>query len=111
VFPGHEPAEKHLSNMALLIALRRWGHEEITMHGFRSAFRDWAAECTSFPGDVAELCLAHVVGSETQRAYNRSDLFEKRRQLMALWADYCKPEKGHNVVKLGRISRVARMAS
>lgn len=104
VFPGHKPAEKQLSSMALLMALRRWGHEEITMHGFRSAFRDWAAECTSFPGDVAELCLAHVVGSETQRAYNRSGLFEKRRQLMALWADYCEPEKGHNVVKLGRIS-------
>jgi integrase len=61
----------------------------VTVHGFRSAFRDWASERTSFPEVVAEQCLAHAVGSKVERAYHRSDLFEKRRRLMEMWSDFC----------------------
>ena len=78
-----------LSNMALLMLLRRMGRGDLTTHGFRSTFRDWAAEQTDFPGDVAEMALAHVVGSKVEAAYRRGDLFEKRRQLMEDWAAYC----------------------
>jgi integrase len=63
--------------------------ESISIHGFRSSFRDWAAEQTDFPREVAEQALAHVVGSEVERAYARTDLFEKRRALMQQWARYC----------------------
>ena len=61
----------------------------VTAHGFRSTFRDWAAECTNFPGEVVEMALAHTVGNKVEAAYRRGDLFDKRRQLMAAWADYC----------------------
>jgi integrase len=82
-------AGRPLSNMALLMLLRRMGHSDLTTHGFRSTFRDWAAEQTDFPGDVAEMALAHVVGSKVEAAYRRGDLFEKRRQLMEDWAAFC----------------------
>jgi integrase len=77
--------------------------QPITVHGFRSSFRDWAAECTSFPREVAEMALSHAVGDETEQAYQRGDLFEKRRKLMDAWAKYCsQPPKtaaeGDNVV-------------
>jgi integrase len=62
---------------------------EITTHGFRSTFRDWAAECTAFPREVIEMAMAHAVGDETETAYFRSDLFDKRRRLMEAWADFC----------------------
>ena len=62
--------------------------DRATVHGFRSSFRDWAAECTDAPHAVMELCLAHAVGDSTERAYARSDLLEKRRALMQSWADY-----------------------
>jgi len=79
-----------LSNMALLALLRRMAVSgECTVHGFRSAFRDWVAECTATPEAVAEAALAHAVGNEVQRAYQRGDLLEKRRAVMAQWADYC----------------------
>ena len=61
---------------------------EAVPHGFRSSFRDWAAETTGFPSEVAEMALAHMVGSKTERAYARSDLFEKRRKLMDAWAGF-----------------------
>ncbi len=61
----------------------------ITVHGFRSSFRDWAGEYTAFPRDLAEMALAHTVGDATERAYRRSDLFEKRRDLMNAWATLC----------------------
>jgi len=64
------------------------GHP-ITVHGFRSSFRDWAAERTHFPSEVAEMALAHVVGSKVEQAYRRGDMFEKRRRLMEAWADFC----------------------
>jgi integrase len=85
-----------LSNMALLETLRRMGRGGLTAHGFRSTFRDWAAEATACPGEVVEMALAHVVGSKVEAAYRRGDLFEKRRRLMADWGSYCAslPHKG-----------------
>jgi integrase len=87
VFPGDR--RKALSNMAMLMLLRRLGRDDLTVHGFRSTFRTWAAECTSFPREVIEAALAHVVGDATEQAYQRGDLFEKRRHLMEAWADFC----------------------
>jgi integrase len=88
VFPGGRPG-KGLSNMALTMAVRRLKGEEITVHGFRSTFRDWAAETTSFPSEVVEMALAHAVGDKVEAAYRRGDLFEKRRGLMDSWAAFC----------------------
>jgi integrase len=69
--------------------LRRMGRGEITVHGFRSSFRDWAAEATGYAPDVAEAALAHTLGNKTQAAYQRGDLFEKRRRMMEDWAVFC----------------------
>jgi integrase len=88
VFPGGK-AGKPLSNMAMTEVLRRMGRGDITVHGFRSTFRDWAAERTNFPSEVVEMALAHAVGDKVEAAYRRGDLFEKRRRLMAEWATYC----------------------
>jgi integrase len=88
VFPGGKPG-KPLSNMAMTEVLRRMGRGDITVHGFRSTFRDWAAERTNFPNEVVEMALAHTIGDKTEAAYRRGDLFEKRRRLMADWATYC----------------------
>src|SRR6185312_17163904 len=82
-------AGKHLSNMAMLKLLDRMGRDDITVHGFRSTFRDWAAECTNFPNHVAEMALAHAISTEVEAAYRRGDLFQKRRLLMDAWAKYC----------------------
>ncbi len=78
-----------LSNMALLETLRRMDRSDLTVHGFRSTFRDWAAERTSYPNHVVEMALAHAVPSAVEAAYRRGDLFDKRRRLMSAWADYC----------------------
>jgi integrase len=88
VFPGQKKG-KPLSNMALLALLKRMGRADLTAHGFRSSFRDWAAECTGYPNEVAEMALAHVVKDKTEAAYRRGDLFAKRRRLMDDWARYC----------------------
>jgi integrase len=88
VFPGAR-AGRPLSDMTLGALLRRMGHGTITTHGFRSTFRDWAAEQTNFPREVAEMALAHVVEDKVEGAYRRGDLFEKRRRLMEAWARYC----------------------
>lgn len=80
---------RHLSNMALLALLRRMKREDITVHGFRSTFRDWAAECTNYSREVCEMALAHVVSNAVEAAYRRGDLFEKRRRLMIDWAKFC----------------------
>jgi len=88
VFPGGK-AGKPLSNMAMTEVLRRMGCGDITVHGFRSTFRDWAAERTNFPSEVVEMALAHVVGNKVKAAYRRGDLFEKRRRLMAEWETFC----------------------
>lgn len=78
-----------LSDMTLSAVLKRMGHGDITVHGFRSTFRDWCAETTAYPGEVAEAALAHVVGDKVEAAYRRGDLFDKRRLLMDDWAVYC----------------------
>lgn len=88
VFPGGREKEP-LSNAAMLALLkRRMGREDLTVHGFRSTFRDWTAEQSTFPREVAEAALAHVLSDKTEAAYQRGDLFEKRRKLMQAWADY-----------------------
>ena len=88
IFPGAK-AGKGLSNMAMTTVLRRMKRGDVTVHGMRSAFRDWAAETTRYPGDVVEAALAHVVSSKTEAAYRRGDLFEKRRALMDAWSRFC----------------------
>ena len=88
IFPGGKPG-RPLSNMALLVLLRRMERPDLTTHGFRSSFRDWAAERTSFQNEVVEMALAHIVGSKVEQAYLRTDLFAKRRRLMAAWSEYC----------------------
>jgi integrase len=88
VFPGMKRG-KPLSNTSLLALLRRMGRGDLTGHGFRSTFRDWAAERTNFPREVCEAALAHQTGSKVEQAYMRSDLFEKRRSLMDEWARFC----------------------
>jgi integrase len=100
VFPGMKRG-KPLSNMALLQTLRRMKRNGLTAHGFRSSFRDWAAEMTSYPREVIEASLAHTIGTQVERAYLRSDLFEKRRLLMAAWGQHCGVTKlDTNVVSL-----------
>ncbi|MFG1294074.1 tyrosine-type recombinase/integrase [Xanthobacter versatilis] len=91
VFPGRS-SEKPLSNMAFLMVLRRMEFN-VTAHGFRSAFRDWAAEATNHPREVCEMALAHTVENKVEAAYRRGDLFEKRRQLMADWTAFVAIEK------------------
>jgi integrase len=88
VFPGAKDG-KPLSNMAMLVLLRRMDHGHVTVHGFRSTFRVWAAERTHHPRELAELSLAHSVGTAVEQAYQRSDLFERRRTLMQDWAGWC----------------------
>jgi integrase len=89
VFPGSQ-AKRPLSNMAMLQLLRGMKPKtELTVHGFRSSFRDWAGECTSHPREVIETALAHVIADKTEAAYRRGDALEKRRRLMADWCNYC----------------------
>lgn len=95
VFPGADP-DRPLSNMAMLALLKRMGRDDLTAHGFRSTFRDWAAERTNYPREVAEMALGHAIGDRVEAAYRRGDLFEKRRRLMAAWGEFCGtvPEAG-----------------
>jgi integrase len=99
VFPG-EKAGRPLSGMSLEMLLRRMKVEGATVHGFRSTFRDWAAECTNFPNEVCEAALAHVIENKAEAAYRRGDLFEKRRKLMEAWAAYCAAQKSGKVIAL-----------
>jgi len=87
VFEGQK-RHKPLSNMSMLMLLRRMQVEGVTVHGFRSTFRDWASEVANAPREVAEMSLAHQVGSDVERAYARSDLLEKRRVLMNDWSKF-----------------------
>jgi len=98
VFPGQKRG-KGLSNMAMAQLLKRMGRTDITVHGFRSSFRDWAEERGNMPREVAELSLAHEVGNAVERAYRRSDLIEKRRTLMERWAQFCVVENAE-VIRL-----------
>ena len=88
VFPGSRRG-KPLSNMAFLMLLRRMEISELTVHGFRATFKTWASERTSFQNEIVEAALAHVVGDKVEQAYQRSDLFEKRRRLMLQWETFC----------------------
>ena len=93
--------DEPLSYMAMLKVLQRMGRDDLTVHGFRSTFRDWAAEKTKFANEVIEMALAHSVGDKVEAAYRRGDLFEKRRFLMRTWANYCfQVETGETVVQL-----------
>ena len=93
--------DEPLSNMAMLKLLQRMGRGDLTVHGFRSTFRDWAAEKTKFPNEVVEMALAHAIDEKVEAAYRRGDLFEKRRLLMNTWATNClRAPSGENVVLL-----------
>ena len=83
------------------LVLRGMGRGDITTHGFRSTFRDWAAEVSNFPHEVCEMALTHTVASAVERAYRRGDLFEKRRQLAEAWARYCTKPGTAKVVSIG----------
>lgn len=100
VFPGDRRAS--LSNMALLMTLRRMKRGDLTTHGFRSTFRTWAAERTAFPREVVEAALAHVVGNKVEAAYQRGDMFDKRRHLMAAWAEFCSTRTGGQIFEFRR---------
>jgi integrase len=112
LFPGIRGA-KPLSSMALEMLLRRlnpkpkegeayrWRDrkgEAITVHGFRSAFRDWTSELTSFPHEMAEAALSHAIGNKAEAAYRRGDMLEKRRRMMDAWASYCATPAGSGKV-------------
>ncbi|MCZ6496966.1 MAG: tyrosine-type recombinase/integrase, partial [Alphaproteobacteria bacterium] len=97
VFPGGKRG-RPLSNMALLALLKRMGRSDLTVHGFRSTFRDWAAERTNYPREAAEMALGHIVSDKVEAAYRRGDLFQKRRRLMDEWARFC-----HSGAKAGKI--------
>jgi integrase len=101
VFPGGKPG-RPLSAKALAKALRRMKVKNATVHGFRSAFRDWAAECTNFTNEFCEAALAHVIENKAEAAYRRGDLFDKRRKLMEAWAAYCAAPKAGKVVAFRR---------
>jgi integrase len=97
VFRGLKAAST-LSNVSLARAMNAAGGNGVTVHGFRSTFRDWAGECTNIPRELAEMALAHrtfqgddgrVVGGKTEEAYRRGDMLEKRRKLMEAWAAFC----------------------
>jgi integrase len=97
------PTRAGLSHAAKINLIRRLGYPDVTVHGFRSTFRDWAGDTTAFPSDVCEAALAHIRG-KTERAYQRGDLFNKRRRLMDAWAEYCvsRPTKATaDVVPIG----------
>jgi integrase len=101
LFSGQEPA-KPLSATALERVLHRMKIDGATVHGFRSTFRDYAAECTNFSNEVCEAALAHVIQNKTEAAYRRGDLFDKRRELMEHWAAYCATPKADKIVAFRR---------
>lgn len=105
VFPGARK-DRPLSSHAIVMLLRRMEAQAFTPHGFRSSFRDWAGECTSFPREIAEAALSHVVGDETERAYRRGDALEKRRKLMDAWARFINSPKA----KDGTVTQFRKVA-
>src|SRR5260370_32704938 len=109
---------KPLSNMAMLAVLKRMGRNDLTAHGFRSTFRDWAAERTTFPREVVEMALAHTIENKVEAAYRRGDLFQKRRQLMEAWARFlfdrecpgrCRPDQRPRIGKSSRAVSFGRI--
>jgi integrase len=101
VFPSARGGQ--MSNMAMLKLLERMGREDITVHGFRATFKTWATECTNFQRETVEAALAHAAGDKMEAAYQRGDLFEKRRRLMSAWDEFCSNpsvKQGSNVLIL-----------
>jgi len=104
VFPSTKP-DKAISNMTCLAALRRMGRTDLTVHGFRSTFRDWAAESTAYPRDVCEMALAHAIEDKSEAAYRRGDLLDKRARLMNEWATFCDAVRNSgDVVSINRLA-------
>ncbi len=103
VFPGARSGSP-LSDMSLTAVLRRMDRADVTAHGFRSSFREWAGDKTNFPREIAEAALAHQVGDKVERAYRRGDALEKRAKLMDAWSSYCSsvPIERENIVPFGR---------
>jgi integrase len=99
VFPGRPRAP--LSGMAMSMLLRRMG-ESVTVHGFRTSFRTWCSDIAHVEFEVAESCLSHRVGSAVSRAYARSDMLERRRPIMSLWANYVEGKADANVVSISK---------
>jgi integrase len=97
LFPSSKQG-RPLSDMTLTSAIRRMEYTGVTAHGFRSTFRDWAAEKTTFPSDMAEMALAHTVSNKVEAAYRRGDMFEKRRKMMEAWARWCSTATGRGTV-------------
>lgn len=101
VFPG-QGNRGAVTNMVMPMVLRRMLRDDITVHGFRSSFRDWASETTEYPREVAEAALAHVIGDKAEAAYRRGDLFEKRSSMMQAWANHCFPRACIDQSSLGK---------
>lgn len=101
VFPSSKP-NKPLSDMTLTAVLKRLDRSDLTAHGFRSTFRDWTAEATNYPREVAEMALAHTIEDAVEAAYRRGDLFEKRKAMMEDWARFCTHGAAVKVVKLAK---------
>jgi len=108
IFPGPAPKkrkdrdkERPLSTNAFRALLGRM-EVDTTPHGFRSSFRDWCGEASTFPRELAEQALAHVVGDDTERAYRRGDALERRRKMMEAWANYCAKPSGSNITNFGK---------
>jgi integrase len=110
VFPGGK-ADTPLSNMAMSANLKRMGRTDITVHGFRSTFRDWAGEQTTFPREIIEHALAHQLKDKAEAAYSRSTMPEKRRKLMEAWAQYCATKESYAVGKIRPLEPVKKSAS
>jgi integrase len=99
IFPGRR--NSHLSDNAMLKLLERMSADTVTVHGFRSSFRDWAAERTNFGREISEFCLGHILGDQAELSYRRTDFLEKRRQLLAAWSRYVlTPKAGGDVVAI-----------
>jgi len=108
VFPGAREG-RPLSDMSLTASLRRMGRGDLTAHGFRSSFCDWAAERTNFPNHVVEMALAHTIGNKVEAAYRRDILLAKRVALMRAWASYCATvQTPGDVVPMKRHASAAR---
>jgi integrase len=93
VFIGTQRPGAALSHMTMAQVLTRMERKDITVHGFRSSFRDWGSESTSYPNHVLEMALAHAIGNAVEEAYRRGDLFDKRKRLMTDWGRYCAAPK------------------
>jgi len=106
VFPGQRDGRPFSAKAPRDLSLRM--NCEVTPHGFRASFRTWVAERTNFPRELAEKALAHTVGDETERAYQRGDLFDNCRELMDTWAQYCEPQELATIHPPGKAARQIR---